>query len=285
MKKIAMKILFVFALVLSSFEMKAQEQDVLFIGNSLTGYNDMPEMLQNMVKDRKLPIRIASLTPGGWSLADQATKLKSDKNPIRASPSTATEKILSTKPDIVVLQEAPVQMLIPEKLRYCTGPALKFMDSVIKSVNARTILYQNFALNDYPQKYCVPNGPGNVLFRAMAFDPRQHFELTGTSCCSDSFQNRQQEFDVLKSECNRLAEGVHATVAEVGAYFELCRKTYPEIELYVSGDNHPSPDGSYLIACVFFKCITREKLSDLHYSADIASGTAKKLRALVDGGL
>jgi len=264
----------------------AQEKKVLFVGNSLTYYNDMPQTLQKMIDEKGIKIKIEQETPPGYNLVSHAKFRENGGNAVRIDKDEAAptvQRILSRNWDIVILQEAPIEILIPDKRYYCAEPALKYLDSIIKSKHATTIIYQNYALPKYPVKYCSQNGPHNIIFRQMAFDPQQQMVIQGDSACSDSFQNSEQEFTLLRDQYNKLAGMIHADLAEVGHYFELCKKHHPEIQLYDSADDsHPSREGSYLIACVFFHSLTKEQAHTVTYNAGIDKDTAKKLQELVD---
>ena len=50
-------------------------------------------------------------------------------------------------------------------------------------------------------------------------------------------------------------------VAPVGLAWETCRKKYPLIELYNPDGSHPSLEGSYLTACIFYSILLNEKPS------------------------
>ena len=79
-----------------------------------------------------------------------------------------------------------------------------------------------------------------------------------------------------------MSKKINADIAEVGFAFELCAKNHPEINLYQEDSVHPSKEGSYLIACVFYKYITRKNVADVRYNADINSEEAEKIRKLVN---
>ena len=52
-------------------------------------------------------------------------------------------------------------------------------------------------------------------------------------------------------------------IAPVGTAFRLFQKSFPEISLYTSDNKHPSPVGSYLAACIFYRVITGKKTKGL----------------------
>ncbi len=284
-----MKFFAIPVLLLSTFFMSpAQEKSVLFIGNSHTSYNQMPQTVQKMIDEKKIKMKIEQVTADGSTLTGHAkfkVDQKSSGNSMRVKKGESTpavEKILSKSWTAVVLQESAISVLIPEQRRYWVTPAVMYFDSLIKARSGRTILYQNYALQEYPQKYCFSYGASDAIFRRMAFDPGQQMELPANAACSDSFLNSGEEFAVFKKEQDSLAAKTGASVAEVGHYFELCKQQHPEIQLYAgASDSHPSKEGSYLIACVFFKTLTKESLKEITYSADINKVTARILREMV----
>jgi hypothetical protein len=68
---------------------------VLFIGNSYTYFNNLPEMLRGLAASRGLEIDVQMATTGGWKLADHWTHAES----------AAHRLLRDRKWDIVVLQE------------------------------------------------------------------------------------------------------------------------------------------------------------------------------------
>ena len=55
-----------------------------------------------------------------------------------------------------------------------------------------------------------------------------------------------------------IADQTNSRVAPVGTAFRLFQKEYPDLSLFTSDNKHPSPVGTYLAACVFFKMLTGE---------------------------
>jgi hypothetical protein len=71
---------------------------VLFIGNSYTYFNNLPEMLRGLAASRGLAIDVEMATTGGWKLSDHWTH----------ADSAAHRLLRDRKWDIVVLQEQSV---------------------------------------------------------------------------------------------------------------------------------------------------------------------------------
>lgn len=139
----------------------ARPKEVLFIGNSLTYYHDMPLMLQGMLNENESKINIHQSTFPGVSLSDHLIK-----------PETLA-KLNSQNWDYVVLQEATVRVLIDEVREYNFEPSILRLDSLIKLKKGQTILYQSYPVSIYPKKYCYPS----FLVRP---------EIPETNYCSDS---------------------------------------------------------------------------------------------------
>ena len=236
----------------------ARPKEVLFIGNSLTYYHDMPLMLQEMLNEKDIKINIHQSTFPGVSLSDHLAK-----------PQTL-EKLRSQNWDFVILQEATVRVLIPEVRVFNFVPAILKLDSLVKLKKGQTILYQCYPISIYPKKYCYPS---------FLIKP----EIPETKYCSDSISNSSEEFEIIQESFNEVSQTIQCKVAPIGLYFELCKKKYPELSLFESTkDTHPSILGSYLIACVFFKTLTGEKTADIKYSGTLTQIDKSKVNEIVD---
>ncbi|HYV35228.1 MAG TPA: DUF4886 domain-containing protein [Gemmataceae bacterium] len=121
---------------------QAQEKQkpvrVLFIGNSFTFVNDLPNMIAELAKAvKQLPLEHGQETPGGCSFEKHWKDGK------------AATKIAAGPWDYVVLQE--------QSQRPLTGRAVMFefatkLDGEIKKHKAKTLLYQTWARQDEPTK-------------------------------------------------------------------------------------------------------------------------------------
>ncbi len=290
-----MKHILLIITLLTALNSSAQEQrKILFIGNSLTYYNGMPQTLQKMFDELGQKITVDQLTPSGWDLVHHAVFQSDTFGNITRLPkkvlSKTVKKILSKKWDVVVLQEATLNMLIPEIRVTSSQPAILYLDSIIKYNASRTVLYQGYAGNtNYPLKYCHPamagsdfeeNGLHEQIWNSIN-DTAAYNKLIKLFFCSDSFQNSSQEFLSIKCVYDRAANFINAETVPVGFAFELCKIKYPEIPLYQNiNDNHPSKQGSYLIACLFYRYIAHKSIMNIRFSSDIDIVEAEKLRKL-----
>jgi hypothetical protein len=111
---------------------------VLFIGNSYTYVNELPQMIAELAKaGGQRPLVYDKETPGGCTLEKH---WKDEK---------AVKKIAGSNWDYVVLQE--------QSLRPLTNRGLMFeyagkLDGEVKKHHAATLLYQTWARQDAPEK-------------------------------------------------------------------------------------------------------------------------------------
>jgi hypothetical protein len=233
-------------------------REILFIGNSLTYYHDMPATLQKIFNEKKIKINVHQSTLPGVSLADHLV-----------NPQTL-KKIEGQNWDVVILQEGTVRILIPEARKYKFERSVFKFDSIIKLKGGKTILYQSYPISIYPEKYCYPS-----LLISNTIPEREY--------CSDELKDSDQEFRIIEDAFNKLSKQIDCDIAQVGLFFEICKRKYPELALFESvEDTHPSALGSYLIACVFFKELTGEKASKISYSAGLNELDVEKVREVVD---
>ena len=58
------------------------------------------------------------------------------------------------------------------------------------------------------------------------------------------------------------------------------RETHPFIELYNADESHPSPEGTYLAAAVFYSTLYRQASNTATYTAALNPDTAAILRSI-----
>ena len=69
--------------------------------------------------------------------------------------------------------------------------------------------------------------------------------------------------DTISQAYSDLAKEINATVVPVGLAWSRARELRPDIELYAEDESHPSPMGTYLTACVFYRVLTGNPIDDL----------------------
>lgn len=278
MKHILLPLLLFIAVSCKSQETKETEKiDVLFIGNSLTYYHDMPETLQRMLNETSSNFNIEHSTFPGMSLdahlnniielrtEDQInTRRKED------GEKTETEVKLSEKDwDVIILQEGTVRLLIPEAKKYKVETAIEEIKNRISNKDCKFILFKTWpSKKEYPKQYC---------YSKWAID----HNLENDEYCSPEIANLDQEFDLINESYDLVAEKYGLTASENGNKFYQILTEYPEVNVYE--DNiHPNVYGAFLNACVFYQMLTGKKASKLKFNGEIEPKTAELLKEIAE---
>ncbi|WP_254508294.1 DUF4886 domain-containing protein [Anatilimnocola floriformis] len=109
---------------------------ILFIGNSFTQRNDLPELIAQLAAARGVQVSHELVSVGGASLRNHWNREQ------------ATEKIAEGKYDYVVLQE---QSTLPVKNAQRMAENVRLFDEVIKKSGAKTVLYMTWARQHAPE--------------------------------------------------------------------------------------------------------------------------------------
>ena len=240
-------------LCLSVFAVYAGEPErVLFIGNSYTSVNKLPDVLAEVVKSAgyKVPV-IKSATPGGQTLKQHLT----------VQPKSVA-LIDEGKWDVVVLQGQSQEPALAE-----VSPAIRtdFVDSAAtlcqriraKSPQVRIIFYQTWAR--HPDSWTTKGKDYNAN---VGKDPAE-------------MQAR------LRLWYGNVAKANDAFVAPVGDAWERNYQSKQPYRLHVADNSHPDFKGTYLAALVMYKTIYQPKDVAVAYRGNLNEVDAKALQALV----
>jgi hypothetical protein len=133
------------------------------------------------------------------------------------------KKIQSQNWDYVILQE---QSVIPSIKRYREGQMFPAVRTLSQMHNGSTMLF-------------------------MTWGRRQGMKSSG-------FNRYRDMQDALTKGYIEAARREHLSVAPVGEAFRVVLKQKPFYPLWSDDGSHPSYQGSYLSACVFFQMITQQ---------------------------
>jgi hypothetical protein len=216
----------------------------LFIGNSLTYFNQFPDMVALLAEAKKHQLECAMCAQPGYRLKQHA------------SEKATLAKIKEGNWDFVILQEqGQIPAYIEAKLQRESSPYVKELCAAIRaaSSDARIVFYETAARrNGEPENLSVP--PELRSYEGMQKRIGQGYEL--------------------------LAKANKGSVAPVGRAWAKVRKEHPEIDLYAD-DSHPNPTGTYLAACVFFSVFFNESPVGLPHPSSIEDQTAGCLLSAV----
>lgn len=211
---------------------------VLFIGNSYTYVNDLPGLFQGISESGGRSVRTDASALGGYSLEDHATT------------EATLDKIAQDSWSFVVLQE---QSVIPtiNYWRYSSMyPAARLLDSLIQLQGAQTAFYMTWG-----RKY-----GGQQNYRdSLSPDFRDYFEM-------------QESLRVAYEE---IAGELSSTVVPVGMAFVLARRTDSLVDLWQADNSHPTLEGTYLGACVFYAVLHQANPVGLQFYGGLDSATAR----------
>jgi hypothetical protein len=117
-----------------------QTIQVLFIGNSYTFSNDLPEIIKSLVESSDYIFEFSSLAYGGWTLSKHAQS------------SDTLETIRQGNWDFVVLQEHSLIPTKPKERKESMYPAIRTLHTEIEKINATTILFMTWGYREgFPQ--------------------------------------------------------------------------------------------------------------------------------------
>jgi PKD repeat protein len=209
-------ILFIFILI-GTFSSYAQIKNVLFLGNSYTGVNNLPQLVKDVALSFGDTIYSDQNTPGGYTYNLHTTN------------ATSLAKIQAQNWDYVILQE---QSQIPSLPQSITGsdysvPHSVTLNNLIKANNpcTETVFYMTWGRENGDASFCAQYAP----------------------VCT--YSGMQQE---LRNTYMFMADSNQATVSPVGVAWKTVRDSFPSIQLYTGDGSHPNIFGSYLAACVFY---------------------------------
>ena len=217
-----MKILLTSMLIIFSAHGYGQTKSVLFLGNSYTNVNNLPQLTSTLASTVGDTLIIDSNTPGGYTLQAHSTN------------STSLNKIMQGNWDFVVLQEQSQRPSFPlSQVQNDVYPYAAFLDSVI---NAHSTCGETMFYMTWGRKY---GDAGNCA----AWPP----------VCT--YQGMDS---LLNLRYRTMADDNDAVVSPVGEVWKYIRNHYPNIELYQADESHPSVAGTYAAACCFYTAIFRK---------------------------
>lgn len=243
---------FIFSLVFFFGAVAADTTRVLFIGNSFTYFNNMPQMVKAFADSAHIQVLTGMHAPGGISVGDTAQGTMAHMN----NPALFA-LIRSKKWDFVVIQDNQGRFILdsavfPGKSKVVQGH-LNIMDSV-KANNscAKIILFGGWAWKNGMPPY------GN----------------TGIESIDRILINYCVLNDTMKE-----------VIAPIGEAWIKAVKYLPAVNLWDPDDAHPSYAGSYLTASVIFSTIFNLPAVSLNYDGTLGSPNASALRAFADSSV
>ena len=200
----------------------AQSYDVLFIGNSYTYYNNLPEMISNIANDLGDTVNYDQNTPGGTSLYAHSQN------------QTTINKINQQNWDFVVLQDQSQRPSLSPS--YVAASVYPYATQLVNLINSNYICSEPVFYMTWGRKY------GDQT-NCQSYPP---------VCTFLGMQERLRDSYLTMGLDN------NASVSPVGIAFKNSISLDSTIDLYTSDNSHPSIYGSYLAACTFYSTIFKK---------------------------
>jgi len=238
-----MKKSIVLSFVLLSLGALAQEtKRALFLGNSYTYYNNLPQLTAILALSAGDTLIFDSNTPGGYTLNQHSTN------------ATSLAKIQQGGWDFVVLQEQSQLPSFPiGQVQTESFPYAQFLDSLITATDSctETMFYMTWGRETGDASNCA-SWPPVCTYEGM-----------------DS---------LLRLRYDQMATDNNGVVSPVGPLWRYIREQLGGIQLYSSDGSHPSPEGTYAAAVSFYTTIFRKDPMLIADDGGISAGVALTIR-------
>ena len=235
-------ILFTALSSLVNFSQAQITKKALFIGNSYTSYNNLPQLVKDAAASVGDNLIIDANMPGGQTLQQHTTN------------ANTISKIQAGGWDFVVLQEQSQIPSFPEgQVAPLMYPAARYLDSTINASNvcAETIFYMTWGRKNGDAANC-PNFTPLCTYRGM-----------------DSLIQKRYRY---------VAEQNNAILSPAGAVWRYLIENHPTLELYSPDESHPSLAGSYAAACAFYTTIFKKDPTLITFNSSLGAADAEIIR-------
>ena len=234
-----LSIAFASGLVLS---LQAQTTRVLFIGNSYTSVNDLPEMTRQLALSLGDTLIVANSSPGGYTFQQHTAN-------------AATQGLIDQGNwDFVVLQEQSQLPSFPpsQVAAECLPYAQALVDTIrAHSPCAEPVFYMTWGRQNGDAQNCASWPP----------------------VCT--YEGMQQQ---LRQSYLQMAQDNNAACAPAGMAWKRMREEFPAINLYSSDGSHPSVAGTYLVACTMYSTFFRNTTVGATFTSSLDAATASTLQ-------
>jgi hypothetical protein len=209
--------------------------NALFLGNSYTYVNNLPQLIKDIALANGDTLVFDSNCPGGQTFQGHFNDL------------TSLTKINSQAWDCVILQaQSQEPSFSPTQVDSQTLPYAVKLDSIIKNNNlcSETIFFETWGRKYGDASNCASYAP---------------------VCSYLGMQNR------LRASYKLFADTTHGIMSPAGEAWRKSIAQNPTLELYSSDESHPSLEGSYLTACVFYETLFHKSVLSNTYTAGVSS--------------
>ncbi len=233
-------------LLATIFGFSQESKSVLFIGNSYTAVNNLPEMIKLAAVSAGDELLFDANIPGGTTFQQHSTNAQT------------LSKINSKSWDYVVLQEQSQLPSFPDnQVETSVYPYATALNNQILANNSctETLFYMTWGRKNGDAQNC-PMWPPVCTYTGMD--------------------------DLLAQRYMQMATDNNAEVSPVGAVWRAIITQNPTLELYSSDESHPSLLGSYAAALCFYTTIFRKSADEVLYTANLPADQIAIVKAAVN---
>ena len=218
---------------------------VLFIGNSYTHQNDLPNLIKNIALAENITISHSSSTPGGSTFTNHTNN------------QTTLNLINQGNWDYVVLQGQSQEPSFPDNyVQNNVYPPARELDSLIHVANpcARTVFYMTWGRENGDASNCNFFAP---------------------LCTYEGMDS------VLQLRYTNMMHQNEAWMSPVAKVWRAFRANYATPTLYSGDESHPSLTGSYLAGLTFYTVMTGNNPIGNTYNPGINATVMTNIQQLV----
>ncbi len=229
-----MKRVYIYILLITlSFVTNAQESiRVLFVGNSYTYVNDLPNILTQLAQSNNKTILATSYTSGGARFIThwQSENLK--------------QEIKNGNYDIMILQGQSQEVAFPPaQFQAEVYPYAQKLDSLFKVYNpeGRVIFFMTWGYKYGDANNC-PFYPPFCTYETMSMELCQNY--------------------------TSMAQDFQSEVSPIGnAWLYVYNQNHSSFDFHSSDNSHPNIKGSYFAACVLYTTIFQNSIHSNYYAS------------------
>jgi hypothetical protein len=203
----------------ASADAQNKTRKVLFLGNSYTYFNDLPQMIAELAASAGDTLLYDSHSIGGYTLTDHFAS------------ATSLNKILADDWDYIVLQEQSQRPAFIIPSAFMNG--FSDLNSYIRANKpcAQITSFMTWGYKNGDLQNCASN-PGVCTYDGMQ------------QLVTDRYMAMSELYD--------------AEVTAVGVVWKYIKQNHPTINLYQADESHPTVAGSYVAACSFYASLFRK---------------------------
>lgn len=235
-------IVYIAILGFSQLLISQETKKVLFLGNSYTASNNLPNLVSQMATNTGDVLIYDSNTPGAYRFMNHA------------SNTTTLNKINADDWDFVTLQAQSQETSWSEtQMQTELYPYATQLVNAIRTNNAcsQPLFYMTWGRE---------NGDAN------------NCQYIPWVCTYEGMD------DAIKNTYTFMAEENTSEVAPVGAVWRYLRTNHPEVDLYSGDGSHPSLAGSYAAACAFYSMIYKKDPTLITWNSSLSLATANTIK-------